>query len=324
MSTKKLLIAMALTGAIGNNANATILMDDWMLDVTGVDGINNTWVTGPNAGNDAGPVLTSPIAWMTFDNTFHTTIDLGADARLNTGDTFNVKANGTITDMFNTGGSGISPVGFNTNSLSYTGNILTGLVEHSGWELSYFFNINGVFSSDPSGSELNTNFDHTDGTLTFYVDNISDGTGVAATRDGTGIVDGEELATFNIVSDILTSNYGGVFSALLGNGGDKSLFALASNPYGAFKDKDGDALKVGSTLAFTNSDFQSNVPGTVVSAANAFQYTADAFSCEQRLDNFCGTESGQFRLGTVPEPSSLALLSISIFSFGMFKRRKSA
>jgi hypothetical protein len=277
------------------NANAGVLvLNDWQFNATGIDGIGSNGAV-------------SPISFMVVNNDFHTVIDTGGDAILNTGDTFNVQANGTVENFKDASSSIISPLGFNFNGAT-------------GWELTFTFNIDGKFSSDPTGPNLNTNFDHTNGVLNFYVDNLTDG-GQASTANGTGVTDGVLVASFNVVNDIGDPNYGGVFSAALGNGGDKSLFSLASNPYGAFKDSLGNALAVGSTLAFSNTDFQSNVAGS-----GPFGYDINAFECGGQLTDFCGTESGQFRVGTetVPEPASLAILSIGIISLGVFQRRRSS
>ncbi|MBL1264948.1 PEP-CTERM sorting domain-containing protein [Methylomicrobium sp. RS1] len=297
----KFFAILALSTGMVTTANAgVVVLNDWQFDATTVAAEGITAVNG---------VVTN-VDHLVINNVFHTTIDTtgGTTGALDAGDTFNVQANGTVQSFNNAADTVISPILFNSPTSFFTAN---------GWELTFTFNINGVFTTNVDAAG-NTNFDHTSGVLNFYLDNIADGTGQAANGAASpNVTDGTLVASFNVASDVGDNNYGGVFNAFLGNGGDRALFSLAANPFGAFKDSLGNALALGTTLAFSNTDFQSNVAGNP-----PFSYNPAAFQCGLNLTDFCGTESGQLRVGTAaaPEPGSLALLGLGLGLFGFRKR----
>lgn len=304
---KSQLLTGAAALALSLSANAAITVDNWTFNATGLDGS-----AGAGTEVQAGNGVVNNISFLAFQATFNTitTQQGAAHVGVALGDTFNVNANGIITSFHNSASANINPLLF--GSVGTLGGL-------NGYELSFTFNIDGIFSSNPNGVAQNLNFDHTSGTLNFYVDSLPTGATTQASpftsvTNSTTAGGGVLVASFAIVNDVGIAEYDGVFSAALGNGGDRSLFELTYNGLGVFRDSLNNPLALGSTLAVTNSDFQSSVSGSL-----PFSYNPTAYNCGQNLLNFCGTESGQVRLA-VPEPGTIALLSLGLLGVGGFAR----
>lgn len=285
--------------AVSGAANAAFLLDNWTLDVTGLD--------AADGGLPAGNTVVSGISQLTFlAEGLSVTNDSNADGIPTVGETFDVFANGSITGFQDNSSTNISPVLFN-NATS-----LGGL---NGWEMTFTFEVSGTYTdvdaSDANFTHLAAGMGGTTGELKFYIDDISDGTGQASVSDGTGITDGDHIATF-----LIKAGDGGVFSFLTGDGSDDATFELDWALPGVFLDAGGDDLTTdGNLIAMSDSNFDSRVGG------DAFQFDIGAFNCGNTPTNFCFQEDGSFR---IPEPGILALLGAGILGLTLSSRRRKA
>lgn len=294
MKLNKALLTAVAAAMVSLSANAAhVVINDWTFDATGIDGVT------------AGNAVVNDVSYLGFQAVYHSV--LAAPAAV--GVAFSVDAVGVITSFHDLGGTPISPVLF--NSVASLGRL-------DGWELSFEFNTKGKFTS--ANMDGTFGFNHTAGTLDFYVNSLPGGspagTQCAAAVSQASCKNGVLVASFDAVDDTGDPSFGGVYNPLLGNGGDRSLWELVANPFGAFKDNAGNDLLVGSTLGISNSDFQSDVAGS-----GPFQYNPTSYTCGRTTENFCGTESGQFRLANeIPEPGSMVLLGLGMLGIGAFRR----
>ena len=289
---KKILFSFLLVlflVAFGTSANAYIILNDWQLDLDGVDGL----VGGP---------LISGIDQITYYG-----IARGQSQGLFTG------ALGA-TDGF------LSATGFVINGVT------TALP--AGVEITFSFSLTSqttnVINLGPGG--LLTTFEHLDpatvnpastyyrdGILDIYVDNLANGGVQASALTGLGYEDGQKVASFDVIA-----GDGGVFFSKTFDGSDDGTFALASAMAGVFLDSLGNDLGTGATIAITDSNFDrlSTTPlGTAIWPGLWSHPTPTDFIAE---------EDGSARIAqtVVPEPATLLLLGLGFLGVGAFSRRK--
>lgn len=287
--------------AVSGAANAAFLLDDWTLDVTGVDGL----VAGDVLGQPH--TVVSGISQMSFlAQGLSVTNDTNGDGLPSVGETFDVFANGRISDFVDNGGSSVSPILLNSTASSGAQN---------GWEMTFTFEVSGAYTAlNPGSAEfthLAAGMAGTTGELKFYIDDITDGSKSALSAASPQADDGTHIATF-----LIKAGDGGVFSFLTGDGSDDARFELDWALPGVFLDKDGDSLTADGTLiGMSDSNFDSDPDGT----GSPFSLNIGAFNCGNTATNFCFEEDGSFR---IPEPGILALLGAGILGLTLTSRRR--
>lgn len=310
---------VALVLVISSPVGASILLDDWTLDLNGVDGI-----TGVDVVTDIGQI--------TFNGIGHQQLTaLNPDG---SADGF-VDGLLTATDYIDTGGAIISqlnprygepvPNGF------YTG-------------LNDIYQMNFDFSVDITGTSNNlvSTFTHpepfyADGVLDIWVDGPADTFTIATNSTGAGFQDGVKIASFLIVP-----GEGGTFSYSTYDGSDDALFVLQWALPNILFDADGNDLSIApygedKLLVSTDSNFDASPnaalePGYTIGGGvpNTYPTIQDNWTANTGfLANGFGTdesfyveEDGSARLQVVPEPSTFILLGAGLLGLGVIGRKR--
>lgn len=318
---KSLAGALCAAGLLGLAAPAqsAILVDNWVIDLDAVGNQPDGNFTGFGQFGYHFPSMLKGLDQMQFQALFRSkTRDMDNDGFVSIGDLVDVDTVGLITGANNANGSVL---------LTTTNKIL-----NINFELTFGSTTTSKVTSNPPGVQTNTHLGPgtgpngvaPNGYLNLYADVLGDGIGAQANTNiyagGAGMLDGVLIAVFEIVDADGADTGSFNLDPLALDGQDDATFVLVSNPFGALKDKFGTALPVGSTLGFTDSNFDAdpdnnqkldtspaNLPGGACPSNNPF--------------HTCGQEDGSVVLGKVPEPGILGLLGLGLLGLGLARRR---
>lgn len=279
--------------ALSTTANATIILDDWTIDLGAV--------TGEGLSGQI-----SDIKQVTFHGIAHSqNLDTNNDGIASVGDFGFVDGHLVGTSLVNSGGSIIPGTGLNDI-----------------WEITFDFSVDGYnWAQDPvSGAISYTHIGplNTDGILDIYVDNLSDGSS-ASTGTGDGYTDGTLVGSF-----LIQAGDGGIFTPTTFDGSDDATFTLISAMAGVFLDADGNDLSLGALLGITDSNFDADFGDlgyfSQAAPSNWGAYFAALGGGTQLA--FYALEDGSATLATIPEPATLLLLGAGLLGIGAYGRRK--
>ena len=269
MKFRKLVTALGAAALFGASvpASAIILVENWVIDLGSIGNVAQDDFTGFGVFGPKPVAASNGIESLAFQALYHAVIagPLAAGTLQHTDVAGNVTSatgpNGAISASTT---AKVLNSDFELTFISTTTQVLLGAPDP----------ITGVVLTSHLGAGAGPNSLATNGLLNIYADVITgvpgqDKTGTFAntsfTTGGAGMNDGFLIATFEILNA-----YGqptGSFNPSALDGQDDASFKLIFNS-GAVKDSDGNALELGRTLAFIDSNTDADPDGNGVRNTN--------------------------------------------------------
>lgn len=289
-----------ITVAVSAPANAVIIVNDWTLNLNGIDGITES---------------VSNISQITFVGIVHAQLrDTNGNGQTDVGEFSFTDGLLAATSFVDTWGSIILGTGLN-NTYQIT-------FDFSADTYNWFIDpvTGAVHFSHVAPTDANA---VTDGLLDIWVDGPAGGVTSASINTGAGYTDGVKIATF-----VIQTGDGGVFSPATFDGSDDATFKLVWAYPGVILDSDGndmasDPSKV--LFALTDSNFDADPThtpniGFTIPTPTLWPFPNKGAGTPA---SFFAQEDGSARIGVrVPEPSTLLLLGAGLLGIGVLRRRQ--